>query len=112
MDEVMNMKNLYIVRDEKNARKLLYIDDHRNKAFINGRECCLTRQEFCLLKELACHSDEPVSREVILKNAWGFQLMGETRTVDVHVQRLRRKLGSSAIETIYRYGYRLCAEAV
>ena len=106
------MSKLYIVRDENNARKVLYIDDHRKKVFINGRECCLTRQEYSLLTELASHTDEPVSREVILKNAWGFQLMGETRTVDVHVQRLRRKLGAAAIETVYRYGYRLCAEAV
>ena len=106
------MSKLYIVRDENNARRVLYIDDHRKKVFINGRECSLTRQEFSLLTELASHTDEPVSREVILKNAWGFQLMGETRTVDVHIQRLRRKLGAAAIETVYRYGYRLCAEAV
>ncbi len=106
------MSKLFVVRDENDAPKILYIDDRRKKAYINGRECCLTKQEFSLLQELASHSSEPVSREVILKNAWGFQLMGETRTVDVHVQRLRRKLGASAIETVYRYGYRLCAEAV
>ncbi len=106
------MRNLYIVTDENNARRVLYIDDRRSKAFINGREGCLTKQEFSLLKELASHTDEPVSREVILKNAWGFQLMGETRTVDVHIQRLRKKLGAAAIETVYRCGYRLRAEAV
>ncbi len=106
------MSNLYLVRDGQNAPKVLYIDERRQRAFINGRECSLTKQEFSLLRELASHSDEPVSREVILKNAWGFQLMGETRTVDVHVQRLRRKLGQDVIETVYRYGYRLCAEAV
>ncbi len=112
MVEVMKMSNLYILKDEHDTQKLLRIDENRGQAFLDGRECGLTRQEYCLLKELASHGDEAVSREVILKNAWGFQLMGETRTVDVHIQRLRRKLGARTIETVYRYGYRLCAEAV
>ncbi len=106
------MSTLYIVKDENDTRKILSIDENGKKAFLDGRECGLTRQEYFLLRELASHNDEAVSREVILRNAWGFQLMGETRTVDVHIQRLRRKLGARTIETVYRYGYRLCAEAV
>ena len=49
----------------------------------------------------------PVSREQLLREAWGYQSMGETRTVDVHVQRLRKKLGEDWIETVYKCGYRL-----
>ncbi|MDD6041358.1 MAG: winged helix-turn-helix domain-containing protein, partial [Clostridia bacterium] len=49
----------------------------------------------------------PVSREQLLRTAWGYQSMGETRTVDVHVQRLRKKLGGDYIETVYKCGYRL-----
>ena len=48
-----------------------------------------------------------VSRETLLRTAWGYQDLGETRTVDVHIQRLRRKLGKSCIETVYKTGYKL-----
>ena len=43
----------------------------------------------------------------LLRTAWGYQDLGETRTVDVHIQRLRRKLGKSCIETVYKTGYKL-----
>ena len=42
-----------------------------------------------------------------MRTAWGYQTVGETRTVDVHIQRLRRKIGSACIETVYKLGYRL-----
>jgi len=70
-------------------------------------EAVLTQQESALLEALMEASGAPVSREKLLRTAWGFQSMGATRTVDVHVQRLRRKLGNDLIETIYKTGYRL-----
>ena len=60
-----------------------------------------------LLLALMEKPDIPVSREQLLRRAWGYQSMGETRTVDVHVQRLRKKLGGEYIETVYKCGYRL-----
>jgi len=48
-----------------------------------------------------------VSRADLLRTAWGYQDIGDTRTVDVHIQRLRRKLGKSCIETVYKTGYKL-----
>ena len=60
-----------------------------------------------LLLALMNQPDTPVSREQLLREAWGYQSMGETRTVDVHVQRLRKKLGEDWIETVYKCGYRL-----
>ena len=48
-----------------------------------------------------------LSRQQLLHTAWGYQGIGETRTVDVHVQRLRKKLGGDRIETVYKLGYRL-----
>ncbi len=47
-----------------------------------------------------------MSREDLLSFVWGYGYAGETRTVDVHVQRLRSKIGADAIETVYKYGYR------
>ena len=73
----------------------------------DGKSLTLTAQEFELLQALMRSPDAPVTREELLRTAWGYQGMGITRTVDVHVQRLRRKLGPTAIETVYKTGYRL-----
>ncbi len=76
-------------------------------ALLDGERVELTAQEFALLLALLENPDTPISREELLRKAWGYQSMGETRTVDVHVQRLRRKLGVERIETVYKCGYRL-----
>ena len=47
-----------------------------------------------------------MSRDELLNAVWGYNYIGETRTVDVHIQRLRGKIGAERIETIIRYGYR------
>ena len=73
----------------------------------SSRRVELTAQEMALLLALMNQPDTPVSREQLLREAWGYQSMGETRTVDVHVQRLRKKLGEDWIETVYKCGYRL-----
>ncbi len=91
---------------------LLAIDDDRKVVYVDGKPCELTQQEFSLLQELAQNIDRPVSREELLRDAWGYASPGETRTVDVHVQRLRKKLGFFCIETVYRCGYKLRAQAV
>ena len=87
----------------------LSMDTGTHRVLLRGREMNLTGQEFELLRVLMESPNAAVSREDLLRRAWGFQSMGITRTVDVHVQRLRRKLGADSIETVYRYGYRLKA---
>ena len=91
---------------------LLAIDDEQQVVYVDGEPCELTQQEFSLLQELAQNIDRPVSREELLRDAWGYVCPGETRTVDVHIQRLRKKLGFFCIETVYRCGYKLRAQAV
>lgn len=83
------------------------VDEKERVAMLDGRRVELTAQEFALLLALMEKPDIPVSREQLLRKAWGYQSMGETRTVDVHVQRLRKKLGGEYIETVYKCGYRL-----
>ena len=83
------------------------MDEKERVALLGGRRVELTAQEFALLLALLERPDTPVSREQLLRTAWGYQSMGETRTVDVHVQRLRKKLGGEYIETVYKCGYRL-----
>jgi len=85
----------------------LSLDVKERVALLDGRRVELTAQECALLLALMEKPDVPVSREQLLRKAWGYQSMGETRTVDVHVQRLRKKLGEEYIETVYKCGYRL-----
>ena len=85
----------------------LSVDEEERVAVLDGRRVELTAQEFALLNALMEKPDVPLSREQLLRKAWGYQSMGETRTVDVHVQRLRKKLGGDYIETVYKCGYRL-----
>ena len=85
----------------------LTLDERERVALLDGQRVELTAQEFALLLVLMESPDMPMSREQLLRKAWGYQSMGDTRTVDVHVQRLRKKLGGERIETVYKCGYRL-----
>ena len=85
----------------------LFLNAKDRVALLDGRRVELTAQEFALLNALMEKPDVPVSREQLLRTAWGYQSMGETRTVDVHIQRLRKKLGGDYIETVYKCGYKL-----
>ena len=91
---------------EESMRELS-VNEEERVALLDGERVELTAQEFALLLALMENPDIPVSREQLLRKAWGYQSMGETRTVDVHVQRLRKKLGEDRIETVYKCGYRL-----
>jgi two-component system alkaline phosphatase synthesis response regulator PhoP len=72
-----------------------------------GEEVYLTHKEFELLALFIQNQSIALSREQILEHVWGYDYMGETRTVDMHVQRLRSKLGlQDAIVTVYKTGYR------
>ncbi len=86
--------------------KDMLIDFKARRVFLKGEEVILTALEFDLLSMLARRRNIAVSREELLNTVWGYNYLGETRTVDVHVQRLRAKIGQEYIETIYKYGYR------
>jgi DNA-binding response OmpR family regulator len=87
----------------------LTIDSARREVRIASRALDLRAQEFDLLLTLAEHRGLVLSREQILQKAWGFDFYGQTRTVDVHVAHLRRKLEDSSvkIETVTGVGYKL-----
>ena len=78
-----------------------------NVVTVNGRKVSLTNQETALLDTLIENHDTTLSRDCLLKDAWGYKSAGITRTVDVHIQRLRQKIGTNMIETVHRSGYRL-----
>ena len=87
----------------------LTIDPATHEVFVNGAAIDLRAQEFDLLLTLAENKGRVLSREKLLELAWGFDYFGQTRTVDVHIGHLRRKLVNSAvkIETVTGVGYKL-----
>jgi DNA-binding response OmpR family regulator len=87
----------------------LVIDVAGYEVRIAGRRIELTHQEFELLRFLAQHRGRVFSREALLERAWGYQYAGGTRTVDIHVRRVRSKLGASGelIETVRNVGYKM-----
>jgi len=80
------------------------------QAILGEEKLDLTLKEFQLLLQLVTNPGKVFSREYLLENIWGYEFMGDTRTVDVHIRNLRRKLGDSAeaelIETVRGIGYR------
>lgn len=75
---------------------------------LNDAGVDLTPQEFQLLEALIINRNIALTREKLLELAWGFDYCGDTRTVDVHIQKLRKKLGwEDHIKTVYKTGYRL-----
>lgn len=89
----------------------LTIDSARREVRVADLSLNLRTQEFDLLLTLAEHRGLVLSREQILQKAWGFDFYGQTRTVDVHVAHLRKKLEPSSvkIETVTGVGYKLVA---
>ncbi len=87
----------------------LRVDTMTHEASCRGRVLALTAREFELLAYLVRHPGRVHSREELLRKVWGYDYVGETRTVDVHVRRLRQKLGEEAgvIETVTGAGYKL-----
>ncbi len=91
----------------------LTIDEFTYSARVRGRVLDLTYKEFELLKFLAQHPGRVFGRAQLLQEVWGYDYFGGTRTVDVHIRRLRAKLGNeheSLIGTIRNVGYRFVAE--
>jgi len=99
------------------ARTLAYgpltIDTDRHVVAVSGRHVTLTAKEFLLLQYLLQHRGRVLSRDVLLTDVWGYRYTGGTRTVDVHVRRLREKLPLlvDALVTVKQFGYKLADPA-
>jgi DNA-binding response OmpR family regulator len=92
----------------------LTIDPHSYTTRLGGESLALTYKEFELLKYLAQHPGRVFSRQQLLQEVWGYDYFGGTRTVDVHVRRLRAKLGpehETLIGTVRNVGYRFVLPA-
>ena len=85
------------------------VDSDRHVVSSDGRDVTLTAKEFLLLEYLLQHRGRVLSRDVLLTDVWGYRYTGGTRTVDVHVRRLREKLPllAEALVTVKQFGYKL-----
>ena len=98
--------------DEATVLKVgdLTVNPENYQVYVHGRPLDLTYKEFELLKFLAQRPGRVCDRDMLLREVWGYDYYGGTRTVDVHIRRLRAKLGAeheALIETIRNVGYRL-----
>jgi DNA-binding response OmpR family regulator len=98
-----------------NGNQRIYSDEHllidfeRKAAALDALPIVLTRKEYDLLSLLVAHAGQIIPREALLMRVWGYSSEIRTRTLDVHIRRLRKKLGGYAdryIETIFGIGYR------
>lgn len=92
----------------------LQIDFAEMRVACDGESVRLTRKEFALLSVLSKAAGRVLARQQLLDNVWGYQYFGDSRTLDVHIRRLRQKLGAcgDCIETVVGVGYRFagCTE--
>jgi DNA-binding response OmpR family regulator len=88
------------------------VDSERHTVESDGKAVTLTAKEFLLLEYLIRHKGRVLSRDVLLTDVWGYTYTGGTRTVDVHVRRLREKLPGlgDALVTVKQFGYKLLDE--
>ncbi|MEW6228371.1 MAG: response regulator transcription factor [Bacillota bacterium] len=99
---------------EAGGRVITYLDltiDHdASRVVIGDKEVAMTPKEFELLWFLACHPGRVYSREQLLEEVWGYEYLGDARTVDTHIKRLREKLHANDeatyIKTVWGRGYK------
>ena len=87
----------------------LRLDNEAHQVLLAGQKIELRQKEYDLLATLMSHPNQALSREQLLAQVWGYEFSGDTRTVDVHVARLRERMGKSSvkIETVWGIGYKL-----
>ena len=112
MLELIARVNLILKRHKKDTTTFslvgVDVDMVSQKVVKDGQEIILTPQEWALLEVIMRNVNIALSRDKLLNMAWGYDFDGDARTVDVHIVKLRKKLGwEEQIKTLYKLGYRL-----
>jgi two-component system alkaline phosphatase synthesis response regulator PhoP len=94
------------LKDEVVEAGKLKLDIPRHEVIYGGKKIVLTPKEFELLRYLVINQGRVLSRDLLLEKIWGYEYAGDTRTVDVHVRRLRKKINSDYIDTVRGVGYK------
>jgi len=95
-----------IIKDEIIEVEKLKLDIPRHEVIYGGKKIVLTPKEFELLRYLVINQGRVLSRDLLLEKIWGYEYAGDTRTVDVHVRRLRKKIKAEYIATVRGVGYK------
>ena len=114
MLELVSRIKALLRRSENNIKNMLaynklILDDERHMVMLCDKSIDLTLKEYDVLKLLMLKQGRVVKRSELLESVWGFDFMGETRTLDVHIRTIRTKLGEyeNYIETVRGVGYRI-----
>ena len=96
---------------EKEDKKIIKVNDlminiKNHTVKVNDNEIPMTPKEFDLLVFLIRNDDQVFTRDTLLSKIWGYEFSGDTRTVDVHIRRLRKKIGKDLIKTVRGVGYK------
>jgi two-component system alkaline phosphatase synthesis response regulator PhoP len=99
-------RNTPMDEEEILARGKLMINSETYEVLLNGEKVALTYKEFQLLFLLASRPGKVFTRDYLLEQIWGYDYLGDSRTVDVHIRHIRQKLEEDLIETVRGVGYR------
>ena len=110
-DLTEKLKQTVLRAGQENQQRIkkIEINSDSRRVFSDGKEVRLTNKEYRILVFFIENKDIVISREKLLENIWGYDFIGESRTIDVHVKELRKKIGDfngNLIETIWSVGYR------
>lgn len=110
--ELIERVNAVLRRTKKDLRSMdfddLHVDFDSRKVYKSGEEVKLTPKEYDLFEVLLRNRNIALSRDKLITLAWSMDYNGDDRTVDIHIQRLRKKLGlEKRLITVYKMGYRL-----
>lgn len=105
---VLRRAEPHTIGEESLTTGEVILDPDRHEVTCSGREINLTAKEFDLLAYLMLNRGLALSRQQLLEHVWGYEFFGDTRTVDVHINQLRKKLGDALkIDTVRSIGYKL-----
>jgi len=105
-------KKIALIEDTKIKVNSIILNQESRIVLLEGNKITLTNKEFELLKFLMLSAGNVIDRELLLKEIWGYEYFGETRTIDIHMKNLREKLGiaGEAIQSVRGIGYVLTRE--
>jgi len=105
-------KKIALIEDTKIKVNSIILNQESRIVLLEGNKITLTNKEFELLKFLMLSAGNVIDRELLLKEIWGYEYFGETRTIDIHMKNLREKLGiaGEAIQSVRGIGYILTRE--
>jgi len=101
------VRELAVRKEEELSGEGLHVSEQERMVYRDGKPVELTPKEYDLLLYFLKHPRQVFTRDILLEQIWGYDYMGDTRTVDIHIQRLRRKTGlGEKLVTVFGVGYK------